>query len=221
MNLTRLLRNPSPARWSKGLWSVLKLYRKLLSAAIKARMEYRFDFLSSLFIQAAMGAYDFLFIAVMLWRFGNIRGWNIYEVALLFAVSRLAFGLYRTFFSELDRFEYYMVSGDFDALLIRPWPSLLVLLSKDFDLTRINWSIQGMALGSYAVWGLVRQGVLTPLELAYLPVAVAESICLFVAVSLATSACAFWIVRIEELKVFTMNAPSSAALYHWISFPGC
>ncbi|MEW6229022.1 MAG: ABC-2 family transporter protein [Bacillota bacterium] len=199
--------------------AAFRLYMKLISASIRARMQYKFDFIASSLIQAVMGAYDFLLVAAILWKFKAVSGWNIYEVGVLFSVSRVAYGIYRVFCNELDMFEPYIVRGDFDSILIRPWPTLYTLLSRNFDLSRVAWIIQGGAVGAISVPHLVKTGVLSHSDLIHLGASVVWSALLYIAVSLATASAAFWIVRIEELSILTVNASSTATLYPLDIYP--
>ncbi|MEX0974213.1 MAG: ABC-2 family transporter protein [Bacillota bacterium] len=202
------------------LLSGIRLYWILLSASMRAKMQYKFDFLASSIIQALMGMYDYLIVAVILWKFRTVQGWDIWEIGLLYAVSRVGWGIYRLIGEELDRFETYIVRGDFDSVLIRPWPSLFVLLSRNLDLTRLTWVIQGAAVGWISAAPLLKSGALTWAGVGHLVLASIWTACLYMAVGIATSSAAFKIVRIEELQVFTQNAPGTAVLYPLEIYPG-
>ncbi len=199
--------------------AALQLYARLVSCSIRAKMQYRFDFLASTVIQATMGLYDFLLVAVILWKFRSVAGWNIYEIGVLYAVARVGYGLYRMVCNELERFDQYIVNGEFDSILIRPYPTLYVLLSRDFDFTRVTWLVQGIALLALCAGPLLKSGVLTWPGLLHIALTSVWSALLYAAVALATAAAAFWIVRIEELQVFTLNATSSATLYPLDIYP--
>jgi ABC-2 type transport system permease protein len=127
---------------------------------------------------------------------------------------------YRLLGEELDRFENYIVRGDFDSVLIRPWPSLFVLLSRNLDLTRVTWVIQGAAVGWISAGPLLARGTLTWAGVLQLVLASIWTACMYMAVGIATSSAAFKIVRIEELQVFTQNAPGTAVLYPLEIYPG-
>lgn len=207
------------ATLARRLSAGARLYKLLLSASARAKMQYKLDFVASTVIQAAMGAYDYLFTAAILWRFKTIAGWDIYDFGLLYGVSRIGWGLYRVFFEEVDRFEGYIVRGDFDSILIRPWPSLFVLASRNLELSRLSWVLQGASILAVSARHLLAAGVLTWVSMVHLALASIWTGCLYAAVSIATSAAAFAIVRIEELQVFTQNATGSAALYPLDIFP--
>jgi ABC-2 type transport system permease protein len=183
-------------------------------------MQYQFDFVSTTVLQGLTGLYDYFLVAVMLlWRFKSIQGWDIWEIGLLYAVSRVGWGLYRTVGEELDKFEGYIVRGDFDSVLLRPWPSLFVLMSRNFDLTKLGWIAQGLAIGIISIARLSSDGRLTVSGTIQLVLACVWSAGLYWAVGVATASAAFKIVRIEELQVFTENATGTATLYPLEIFP--
>lgn len=212
--------NRVQGRRNSRLLAGTRLYWVLASASLRAKMQYKFDFVTSTIIQALMGTYDFFLVAVILWKFREVAGWDIYEIGLLFAVSRVGYGFYRVFCNELEQFEGYIVRGDFDSILIRPWPSLFVLLSRSVDLSRLTWVVQGAGIGAISLPHLIGTGRLTWGSLLPLLGAATCSGLLYFAVGLATASAAFWIVRIEELQVFTQNAPGTATLYPLDIYPG-
>lgn len=197
-----------------------RLYWILISASVRAKMQYKFDFLTSVLVQSVTGVYDYMIVAIMLWKFRTVNGWDVYEVGLLYAVSRVGWGLYRIFADEIDRFENYIVRGEFDSVLTRPWPSLFVLLSRNIDLTRLGWIVQGVGLGSYSSGVLLRRGTLGWPAIGHLILACLWTGLMYVAVGTATASAAFKIVRIEELQVFTENASSTATVYPLDIYPG-
>ncbi|HBK60076.1 MAG TPA: hypothetical protein DDZ84_04690 [Firmicutes bacterium] len=196
-----------------------RVYWILASASLRGKMQYRLDFLGSTLIQTIMGADTILFIGAVLWRFGPVMGWSITDIAMLYAVSRMGMGIYMLFCNELDRFEIYMVNGDFDTLLIRPWPTLFTLLARGVGIDRLAFLAQGMAVAALAGPRLAATGAIRGWDIVWLLAAVAWSALLYFAVGLATAAVGFWIVRIEELQVFTMNAPSTATAYPLDIYP--
>lgn len=191
----------------------------LVSASLRGKMQYRLDFLGSTLVQAIMGADTMVFIGAMLWRFGPVMGWSIFDIGMLYAVSRMGNGVYMLLCNELDRFETYMVNGDFDMLLIRPWPTLFTLLARGVGIDRLAFVAQGVAAAALTAPRLVAAGAIGGWDALWLLASVAWSAMLYFAVGLATAAAGFWIVRIEELQVFTMGAPSTATAYPLDVYP--
>ncbi|HYG57530.1 MAG TPA: ABC-2 family transporter protein, partial [Symbiobacteriaceae bacterium] len=191
------------------------LYVRLLAAGMRAKMQYKLDFMVSTVLYAMITLVDFLTVAAILYRYREVRGWDVYEVAVLSGVASSAYGLYRSMAAELESFERYLVNGEFDMLLIRPWPTLATLLSRNFDLGRLGAIVQGLVVLTIGL-----QGVGAPLWVrlyAYtLPLAGA---CIAVSNSLLAASAGFWVTRIADLQTLTINAPNAAQHYPMDIYP--
>ncbi|HLN65054.1 MAG TPA: ABC-2 family transporter protein [Symbiobacteriaceae bacterium] len=193
----------------------MALYFRLIWAGIRSRMQYKWDFLLSTLLYGVITAADFMTVAAILYRYKSVAGWNVWEVAVLSGMASSGYGLYRVFCSELDGFERYLVTGEFDNLLIRPWPTLASLLARNFDLGRVGAFCQGLLILTLGLRGAGVQGWLR--VYAYLvPVAGA---CIIAALALISAAAGFWVTRINDLVTFMVNAPYAAANYPMDIFP--
>lgn len=197
----------------------MKLYFRLLGASVRARMQYKFDFVVSMALYALGASLEFLTLAAILYRYPSIGGWNLYEVTILCGIANASYGLFRLFGTELNGFERYLVTGEFDSLLVRPWPSLATLLSRNFDLARVGATFQGFLMISFGATGAIARGA--PLWVApYAFLMPLAGTFVVGAMSLVTAAAGFWLTRIEELSTFTINAPVTAGNYPLHIFPG-
>lgn len=199
-----------------GAW---RLYRAMVAGSMRARMQYKFDFLFTNFAYAIIFAVEFVAVGALLYRFQAIGGWDIYEIALLFGISGTAMGLVRTFLSELMYFERYIIQGDFDALMVRPWPTLLQLVTANVDPGRLGAVAQGLVITYLGIHGLMAKGLLSVVALLYLPLLCLIGAAIFAAILLATSALAFWVQRVDELTTFTVHAPYSAGTFPLLIYP--
>ena len=190
----------------------MRLYLQLLRAGIRARLQYRWDFLFTTVLYAGLVAIDFLTVAAILYRYPSVAGWNLHEVALLSGTVSCSVGLFRTFAGELEGFERYLVTGEFDQILTRPWPALAGLLARNFDLGRLGALLQGGLVLAIGLRGVMARGA-PPWLPAYVLLLPLAGACVQLALGLGTAAAGFWIIRIEELQVFARNAPSTAANY--------
>ncbi len=196
----------------------MKLYLRLLMAAIRSRMQYKFDFLLTTIVWAMITALDFLTVAAILFRYETVAGWSIYQVALLSGLASASNGLYRVFGSELNEFERYLITGEYDGLLVRPWPPLLSLLSRNFDIGRIGGAIQGYLVIGIGLAGVLAEGApawLTPYALL---VPVAGGV-IVGSIAMAVAGVGFYLTRISDLQTFAINAPITAANYPAEIFP--
>lgn len=198
----------------------LRLLWLLARSGLRERMHYKANFLITLVLRTALTMVDFLLVAVILYRFKLIAGWDVYEVAVLYGPAAMAYGLFRMFADELERFERYLVSGDFEGLLVRPWPTLLTLLGRRIDFSRLGAVAQGGVIMAIGASNLIGRGALTPLAALYLAVVPAFGALILTALSLLTAAIGFWTIRIEELQVFVLYAPLTASYYPLSIYPG-
>lgn len=199
--------------------SALRVYGRLAVASLRAKMQYKWDFLVNTFLYAALTMADFLMLAAILLRFKRIGGWDIYEVGLLYGMSWIAMALYRTFAPELHDFDRYIVHGEFDALLVRPWPTLLTLLGRDFQPHRLGAALQGTVILGISARHLLGEGTLDHFGLSYVLLGSVLGTLIPFSLSLITAALAFWVVRTGDLQTFTMYAPITASQYPLTIYP--
>lgn len=127
------------------------VFTTLLKASIKSQMQYKTNFILSTFMAGLTLFSDFLLIAILLMSFDNILNWNLYEIAIIYSVIEFGFGSYRLFFNGLDNFEELIISGKFDALLIRPISTLLHVMIQRFDLKRFGIIVQSLGVGIFGI----------------------------------------------------------------------
>jgi ABC-2 type transport system permease protein len=196
------------------------LYRKLLAASIRAQMQYKLNFTATAVTTAILSSIDFLILSAILHRFDHVKGWNLYEVGILYGLASIAVSLYRMLAPEIHDFERYIVFGELDQLLTRPVSPLLLLLTRNLELSRIGGVVQGLFILIVSLGGLAGQGRVTWLLLAYLPIALLTGLMIFFAIGLATATTAFWTGQLKELQTFTIFAPATAANFPISLYPG-
>jgi ABC-2 type transport system permease protein len=198
----------------------MKLYFILISGSLKSRMQYKMNFIFSMVSYGMIMAVDFILLAAILRRFDDVKGWDLYEVGLLYSISSISISLYRVIGAEVHDFERYMVNGEFDSLLIRPVSPLFLLMTRNIDLSRIGGAIQGIIIMAVSVAGLMKSGKATILLITYLPAAVMAGLVICFAVGVLTAALAFWTEKIKDFQTFTLYAPFTAANYPMNIYPG-
>lgn len=199
--------------------SGLRMYMLLIRASLRSRMQYKFNFIFSSLMAALVNAAEFLMVALVLDRFGSVKGWSLYEVAYLYAVIMLSKAIYRSLASDVHHLEKYLVSGDMDALLIRPLPVLFVLMTQNFRLLVGEFG-QGLLILAYAMTHLMREGQIGWQAVPLTVVAIGSGALILFAIGLATASAGFWLTRIEELQNVTEDAARSAAQYPLDVYPG-
>ncbi|PZT52366.1 ABC transporter permease [Paenibacillus silvae] len=194
------------------------LYKILIRTSIRSRMQYKFNFVLGAILAALIQISELLMVALVLHKFGAIKGWSLYEIGYLFAIMTLSKTLYRTFGNEVHHLEKYLVGGELDQLLTRPMPVLLALLPQNFRMM-VGEVLQGGFILCWSLSGMMNSGQIgwTVIPLSLL-VIVTGAIILF-SIGLATATLGFWTTRIEELQVITEDAARTAAQYPLTLYP--
>lgn len=196
------------------------MYWMLLTASIRARMQYKLNFLLSAAANACILTVDYLMLAAVLLRFDDVLGWSIYEVGVLYGITSMSVSIYRLFAPEVHEFERYIIQGEFDSLLIRPVSPLTLLITRNIDFSRLGGICQGLLILIISCINLSLPPSSVALLLFYLPVALASGFLIIFSLGLMTATIAFWTQRVRDFQVFTLYAPFNAANYPLSIYPG-
>jgi len=97
----------------------LTLYGRLIGVQIRSQLQYPVSFWIDVIGTGVSLATLFLSLALILQRFGNLGGWTIGEIAFLFGMLEISFGLMDMIFAGFDpqNFGRRVRRGTFDQLL--------------------------------------------------------------------------------------------------------
>jgi ABC-2 type transport system permease protein len=123
---------------SVGVREYWRLYRVLAGAYVRSRLQYRLSFWLGVFVTMITDLVPLLLIGIVFTRFPTLHGWHWRDIALLYGLDQLAFGMVRCFSRQIDNFDNLIVSGDFDSILIRPLPPLFHLLAARFEIVELG-----------------------------------------------------------------------------------
>jgi ABC-2 type transport system permease protein len=175
----------------------LPVYRRLLGARIRADWQYRTSFVLYLLGQTIVAGTELVAIVVIFTAVDRLAGWSAAEVALLFGLSGVAFGLADLFVSPVEMAARHIKAGSFDQFLVRPAGALWQLLATEFALRRLGRSVQPLVVLAVALrlvdvaWG--------PAEVVLVPLTVACGAVIYGAIWVITSSLAFWTVETQEV----------------------
>ena len=180
----------------------MKLYWKCLLIHLKSQMQYRTSFwllsLGQFFIPFSVfaGLY-FLFE-----RFGQIKGWQFYEVALCFSIIHMSFSISECFARGFDMFSSLVRKGDFDRLLVRPRSTFVQVLGSQFEFTRVGRMLQSLIV---LIWALANLSIeWSLLKAATLGLMIASGVLLFTGIYILAATMCFWTVQgLEVANIFT------------------
>ena len=178
------------------------VYRRLIGARIRAQLQYRWSFVLNA-VGAALATFlDFAAILVIFEQVDALGEWSVAEVALLYALSSVAFALTDLAIGHLDLLPQMIRRGELDVILVRPLGSLFQVVSSDFALRRLGKAVQGLCVLAVALATLDVDW--TPGRAAMLVVAVVAGAVIFAGVWIAVATVAFWLVdSIEVANAFT------------------
>lgn len=131
----------------------IQLFSKLVRLLLKERMEYRGDFILSIFAQIVAYAGDYIVIWLFIKKFNTIAGWTWPEIAFLYSLGLITYALGASFsFVQMRDLEIQVKQGTFDSILIKPVNPYLYLVSRGFNLGYIaHISVSGFVL----VWAMI------------------------------------------------------------------
>lgn len=190
---------------------MLSLYFRLIGARIRAQMQYKASFWMELVGFALVTGLEFVALAILLARFHTIAGWSLAEVALLYGLSSLAFGVAEMVGRGFDApFERMMQQGAFDTVLTRPLGSFFSVLASEFQLMRLGRMTQALAVLGYALlrlpiaWSADKAAVLL---LSLLSGAV-----IYTGLVVMGATVCFWTIKTPEvINVFTVGGSEAAS----------
>ncbi|MEV7501124.1 ABC transporter permease [Streptomyces sp. NPDC093018] len=156
---------------------------------IRSTMAYRASFAMTTFGSFAATFFDFVAIMLMFSRVRALGGWTLPEVAFLYGLSAVSFGLADLVIGSMDRLGKRLRDGTLDALLVRPAPILAQVAADRFALRRLGRVTQGsLVLG----WALTRLDVDWSVgRLLLMPVALLAGCGIFCAVFVSGAAFQF------------------------------
>ncbi|MDF1519903.1 MAG: ABC-2 family transporter protein [Brevefilum sp.] len=182
----------------------LSLLFRLLRIQIRSQLQYPASFVMEVLSQAMILGFFFAAFALTLSQFGDIGGWTLGEVALLWGLAEFSFGMMDMVFSgfDYDAFGPLVIKGTFDQLLLRPVNITLQVLGSRFVLRRLGKIIEGLII---FIIGLSLSNVDWTLgRILYIPVLILCQVLFFGSLFIFGATTTFWTKeRLEILNVFT------------------
>ncbi|MGW5190692.1 ABC transporter permease [Kribbella sp. NPDC004138] len=129
----------------------LRQYVILERAALRAQLQYRVNFWTTLMGGVAYQGTQLLFLGVLLGKFGLIGGWGFPEVAFVFAMRLASHALYVVPFGSLRLLDEMVRDGEFDRVLLRPVNPFLQLVTRWFPLMSLGDALLGA--GALIIFG--------------------------------------------------------------------
>jgi len=165
-------------------------------------MEYRTSFILLSIGQFFVPFLIFISIFFFFQRFPSIGGWSLYEVALCYAVTHIAFSVSECFARGFDSFSSIVINGDFDRILVRPRTTIIQVLGSKFEFTRIGRFAQSIIVLVFSLSNLNVDWDLY--KVVTLVLMIASGIVIFTGVYMLGASLCFWTIEgLEVINIFT------------------
>ncbi|OGN86020.1 MAG: hypothetical protein A3G84_04145 [Chloroflexi bacterium RIFCSPLOWO2_12_FULL_71_12] len=172
------------------------LFLRLSAARIRAQLQYRTSFALQTVGMFLISFLDFAAILVIFANVPQLGGWSVSEVALLYAISSLAFSLTDLAIGHLDYLPQLIRDGSFDLLLVRPRGTLFQVVTQDFQIRRIGKVAQSLMVLGYALATL--DVIWTPDRVALLIATIPAGALIFASIWVAAICIVFWTTEGNE-----------------------
>jgi ABC-2 type transport system permease protein len=191
--------------------NALRLYLRYVSISLRSQMQYRASFLMQSVSQFLITGSEFLGLAAVFQRFGQIKGWTLPEVGLFYGMISLAFALAEAVPRGFDRFGQLVQSGDFDRVLLRPRSAAFQIVGQEFQLMRVGRFAQGLIVLIWAA-GVLHIDWTNP-KMALLVASILGGACLFSGLFILQATICFWTVDSIEMVNCTTYGGVEAAQF--------
>jgi ABC-2 type transport system permease protein len=165
----------------------LTFLKTLVGLNLSSAMEYRASFISQILGMFINNGIYFVFWLIFFERFGNIRGYGIQQIYLLFAVVTLGYGLSFMFAgNNAHNMAYIIAQGRLDYYLVFPRNLLLHVIASRMQISTIGDV-------SFGIMAYLFTGLFRPIEILLFLVAVVLGALILTAFSIMAGSLAFFV----------------------------
>ena len=189
--------------------NAIRLYFRYLSISVRSQLQYRASVIMQSIGIFMITTVEFLGILALFDRFGQIRGWQLHEIALFYGMISIAWALCDAMGRGFEVMGQIVKAGDFDRVLLRPRSTVLQVLGYELTLRRVGRLAQGSAVLAYAIvaldvdWNAAR--------VLLLVLAIAGTICVFMGLLVLQATSSFWTIEaMEAWNAFTYGGVTMA-----------
>lgn len=180
----------------------MNLYKKYLSIHLKSELEYKSSFIISLIAQAFVTFSSYFVILGLFSKFGNLKGYTIYQVMIIYGIIHLGFSINEVFNRGFDHFDKLIINGDLDRILTRPRNIYLQILGFDIDYSKLTRIIENFII---LLIGIIKVNIIwNPLKILTIIFMIISSIIVFFSIYLIGASFCFITTEGLEIKnIFT------------------
>jgi len=132
----------------------IKMYFRFIKVSFQAQLQYRLSFFMQTIAQFIINFSEFIGIYALFSRFGNIKGWILPEIAVLYGMISVGFSINDALTRGFDIMGNLIRMGELDRILLRPRSTILQLFGFELTLKRIGRFLQGLLVLIYGFYHL-------------------------------------------------------------------
>lgn len=195
----------------------MKLYFNYLKLHLKSLLEYKTSLILSIITQV-MAFFSFTFVIISMFdKFGNIKGFNIYEVLFTFSIINFGYAINEVFARGVDRFDDLIITGDFDRILLRPVNILTQVIGFKIQYTKMVRIIYSFITLIYSIIHLnVSWNIYKVITILFM---ILSSIAIYFSIFLITASYCFITVQGLEVRNVLTDGGKNIAQYPMGIFP--
>ena len=176
----------------KKLAEYLRLYFIIETQYIKARMQYRMDFIISSVGMFFSSLVTLGIFWVILESVPDLAGWSLMEMVFIYAFYMVAISPMQILFDHAWQLRYHIQQGTFLKYYFRPLNMMFYYMSEMFDIKGLTQLIVGITLLLYASIQLNIDW--TPTRIALLIITLFSAALVQISIIVVASCAAFWVV---------------------------
>lgn len=200
-----------------GLIKYTNLYWKLISAGLRAQLQYRFAFIMRIVGLITSYTGTAVTMWVMLYQFQELGSWNLYEMLFLFALAILSWGFCIILFFHFKSLDTYILNGTFDRFLVRPINPFFHFMAMKFDVASFGQFIFSVAI---FIWVSIELGIMwSSGKLLFLLFSIAGGVLIQGGMLVMISALAFWTTKSEQFYWVAMYPARNLTNYPLVIYP--
>jgi ABC-2 type transport system permease protein len=174
-----------------------RVYREYWRINILTTLEYRENFVIWLLFTIVYHGSALAALWIVLTRFPEMNGWNFKQMAFLYALWMLAHALHNTLFSAVGDVPDHIREGEFDRVLVRPLDALFQAIATPGQIFPDELILAVLTFVAACIYSGVH---IDPIFVVFVPLIAIGGALIDLALNLAISTAAFWVVRVDALR---------------------
>lgn len=174
----------------------------------KELVEYRASFIIGLFGLLCVNGASLMSISIVLSNFSNLSGWTFWEIAFNYCLFLASLGLHKLFFRDIMNLQEYIVTGQLDLMLVKPYSLFLQLVGYGFsitDSTDFMIGVVGIIISLHSLTVKVNPFLL----ILFLMIGVL----LFTLILTIIASLSFFVIRVDRILYATMEVQEAVQHY--------